>query len=58
MIIYKTKKDAANLVAKYLQPNVKIVQSRGMYSFKTETMVIIGKDWDIESLPVTNIKTN
>lgn len=58
MVIYKTKKDAANLVAKYLQPNVKIVQSRGMYSFKTETMVIIGKDWDIENLPVTNVKTN
>lgn len=58
MVIYKTKKEAADLVAKYLQPNVKIVQSRGMYSFKTETMVIIGKDWDIEKLPVSNVKTN
>ena len=58
MVIYKDNKAAATLVAKYLQPNVKIVQSRGMYSFKTETMVIIGKDWDIEKLPVTEVKTN
>lgn len=58
MVVYKNKKSAANLVAKYLQPNVKIVQSRGMYAFDTETLVIIGKDWDIEKLPVTDVKTN
>lgn len=58
LVIYKTDKAAANLVAKYLQPGVKIVQSRGMYNYKTETMVVIGKDWDIEKLPVTDVKTN
>ncbi|MBK5211691.1 MAG: LCP family protein [Coriobacteriia bacterium] len=58
MVIYKTSKASAQLVAKYLQPDVQIVQSRGMYTFKTETMVIIGKDWDINKLPVTNVNNN
>jgi len=58
MVIYKTSKASAQLVAKYLQPNVQIVQSRGMYTFKTETMVIIGKDWDVNKLPVTNVNND
>lgn len=58
LLVYKTSKPSATLVLKYLQPGVKIVESRGMYTYDTEVMLIIGKDWDIEKLPVADISEN
>ena len=55
MVIYKSDKAAAELVASALPPGTKIVQSRGMYSFTTEILVVIGKDWDVAKVPAAPI---
>lgn len=57
MIVYKTSKSAAELLAKYLQPNIKLVESRGMYAYDTELLLICGKDWDLTKVPVAEVKT-
>lgn len=57
MIVYKTNKAAAELLAKYVQPNVKIVESRGMYAYDTELMLVCGKDWDLTKVPVVEVQT-
>ena len=41
------------LVASALPPVAKLVQSRGMYAFDSDVLVVIGKDWDISRVPVT-----
>lgn len=58
LLVYKTSKTSAQLAAKYIQPGVKLVESRGMYAYDTEVMLIIGKDWDIEKLPVADVSGN
>lgn len=55
-IIYKTQKAQATLVSKYLQPGIKIVESKGMYTYEGEVLVIAGNDWDVEKIPVAEIK--
>jgi LCP family protein required for cell wall assembly len=55
MVIYKTDRAAAELVASALPPGTKIVQSRGMYSFTTDILVVIGKDWDVAKVPAAPI---
>lgn len=55
LLVYKTSKPSAQLAAKYLQPGVKLIESRGMYTFDTEVMLVIGKDWNIEKLPVADV---
>lgn len=57
LIIYKTSTAAANLVAKYLPPGTKIVQSRGMYTFPGSVLVVIGKDWDVSKVPAAPVLT-
>ena len=57
LVVYKTDIGLAQLVAGYLPPNAKIVQSRGLYSFKTSVLVIVGKDWDISKVPAAPIQT-
>ena len=56
-VIYKTDAAAAALVAKYLPPGVRIVQSRGMYSFSSNVLVVIGKDWDVSKVPAAAVIT-
>lgn len=58
LVVYKTSKPAATLVSQYLQPGVKIVESRGMYAYEGEVLLVIGKDWDVEKIPVADIKTS
>jgi len=58
LVVYKKDKPAAELVLASLPPGSKLVESRGMYSFKTDVLVVIGKDWDIAKVPVTPVKTN
>ncbi|TLM99000.1 MAG: LytR family transcriptional regulator [Actinobacteria bacterium] len=55
LVIYKKDKAAAEQVARALPPGVKIVESRGMYSYDSEVLVVIGKDWDISRVPVTPV---
>lgn len=54
-VVYKESTAARDLVTKYLASGVKQVQSRGMYEYDTEILVIIGKDWDITKLPVAEV---
>lgn len=58
MVIYKTDRVAAELVASALPPGTKIIESRGMYSYTTEVLVVVGKDWDVSKVPVTPVQTN
>lgn len=58
MVIYKSDKVAAEFLAKYLQPGVKLVENRGMYISDTELLVICGKDWDLSKIPVVEVKTS
>ena len=44
LIVYKKNKDRATLVADALGKG-KVVSSRGMYSFDTDVLVVVGKDW-------------
>jgi len=44
LIVYKKNKDRATLVSDALGKG-KVVSSRGMYSFDTDVLVVVGKDW-------------
>lgn len=55
LVVYKSDKAAAELVASALPPGAKIVESRGMYSFKTDVLVVIGKDWNLAKVPIAPV---
>ncbi|NTU70563.1 MAG: LCP family protein [Coriobacteriia bacterium] len=57
LIIYKTDKAAATLVSQYLPPGTTIVQSRGMYSYTGQILVVVGKDWDVSKVPAATVIT-
>ena len=57
LVIYKTNTAAASLVAKYLPPGTPIVQSRGMYTFDGNVLVVVGKDWDVSKVPAAPVLT-
>lgn len=44
LVVYKKSKDEAELVAATLGKG-KVVSSRGMYSFDTDVLLVVGKDW-------------
>lgn len=58
LIVYTSDRAAAEQVAKALPPGAKLVESRGMYSYKGDVLVVVGKDWDIARVPVAPINTN
>jgi hypothetical protein len=59
LVIYEgDDKALAEQVVSALPPGTKVVDSRGMYSFKTDILVVVGKDWDLAKVPVAPIKTN
>lgn len=58
LVVYKTDKAAAELVAAGLPPGTRLVESRGMYAFDTDVLVVIGKDWDVRKVPVAPVQTN
>lgn len=57
LVIYKDDKRSAEVVASVLPPGAKVVESRGMYSFETRILVVVGKDWDLAKVPVAPVKT-
>jgi len=58
LVVYKRDKAAAEQVLSALPPGTKLVESRGMYAFTTDVLVVVGKDWDLSKVPVTPVKTN
>lgn len=58
LVVYKTDRSAAEKVAEALPSGAKLVESRGMYAFDGDVLVVIGKDWDIARVPVAPINTN
>jgi LCP family protein required for cell wall assembly len=57
LVVYKSDVGLANLVAQYLPPETKTVRSFTFYSFKTDVLVIVGRDWDIGRVPSAQIQT-
>lgn len=55
LIVYKTDRNLAQTVAGYMPSGVKIVQSRGMYSFTTDVLIVVGKDWDLSKVPAAPV---
>ena len=58
LVVYKTDRASAELLAAALMPGTTVVQSRGMYSFPTEILLVVGKDWDAGKIPVAQVTTN
>jgi LCP family protein required for cell wall assembly len=58
LVVYKDDSASAAALAEVLPPGAKTVESRGMYSFDTDVLVVIGKDWDVAKVPVDPIRTN
>lgn len=56
LVIYKDQADAAKLVLNRL-PTGRLVQSRGMYSFSSDVLVIVGRDWRIPTSTTTSNAT-
>jgi polyisoprenyl-teichoic acid--peptidoglycan teichoic acid transferase len=56
-VIFKTDATAATLVSSFLPPGARIVQSRGMYAFTGDVLVIVGKDWDVSKVPAAPVVT-
>jgi len=57
LVVYKDEPNSAEQVAAALPPGAKLVESRGMYSFDSDVLVVIGKDWDLAKVPVAPINT-
>lgn len=55
LVVYKSEKRAAELVAAALPPGTKLVESRGMYAFESDVLVVVGKDWDVAKVPVSPV---
>jgi LCP family protein required for cell wall assembly len=58
LVVYKSDRAAAELLAASLMPGTTVVESRGMYSFPTEVLLVVGKDWDAGKIPVAQVSTN
>lgn len=57
LVVYKSDRDAAEDVSAALMPGTKIVESRGMYAFDSEILVVVGKDWDLGKIPSAPVRT-
>lgn len=57
LVVYNSDVSLANLVAQFLPPGTRVVRANGMYQFKTDILVVIGKDWDLSKVPVAPIMT-
>ena len=57
LIVYKDDLGSAQVVAQSMPPGTKLVQSRGMYAFTTDVLVVVGKDWDVSKVPAAQIQT-
>jgi len=44
LVVYRDDEEAARMVAGTL-PHGRLVPGRGMYTFSTDVLVVVGKDW-------------
>lgn len=58
LVVYKSDRAFAEQLAAALMPGTTVVESRGMYSFPTEILLVVGKDWDAGKIPVAQVSTN
>ncbi len=58
LVVYKKNQTAAEQLLKALPPGTKLVESRGMYAFDTDVLVVVGRDWDLAKVPITPVQTN
>lgn len=58
LVVYKSDRAAAQQVSAALMPGTKIVESRGMYGYDTEILVVVGKDWDLSKIPSAPVRTS
>jgi len=56
MVVFRENRAKAELVARFMPPETtRVVESRGMFRFDTDVLVILGTDWDIAQVPVADI---
>jgi LCP family protein required for cell wall assembly len=53
LIVYKDSVEKGRLVASFLQPGVEVRASNGTYSFEGDVLIVVGSDWDLEKVPVS-----
>lgn len=47
LVVYRSDRQVAVQVAEAL-PKARVVESRGMYAFTTDILVVVGKDWPVQ----------
>ena len=52
-VVYKDNPASGKLVASHLQPGVEVRASNGAYTFDGDVLIVIGSDWDLERVPVS-----
>jgi len=57
MVVYRDNRQAAELVAQFMPEATRVVQSRGMFRFDSEVLVILGSEWDITQVPVADVSS-
>ncbi|MCL2525970.1 MAG: LCP family protein [Coriobacteriia bacterium] len=57
LIIFRDSREGAELIAQFMPDATRIVQSRGMFRFDTDVLVILGTEWDITQVPVADVVT-
>ncbi|MCL2606598.1 MAG: LCP family protein [Coriobacteriia bacterium] len=55
LVVYRDNRDAANLALRFMPEASRIVQSRGMFRFDSDILVILGTEWDISDVPVADV---
>jgi len=55
MVVYTDNRQAAELVAQFMPAATRVVQSRGMFRFESEVLVILGSEWDLSEVPVVDV---
>ena len=52
-VVYKENRAHGQLVARHLQPGVEVRASGGTYVFEGDVLIVIGSDWDLEKVPLS-----
>ncbi|MCL2437928.1 MAG: LCP family protein [Coriobacteriia bacterium] len=55
MVVYTDNREAAELARQFMPDATRVVQSRGMFTFSTDVLVILGSEWDINQVPVADV---
>jgi len=58
LIVHSNNREKAELVARFMPDNTRIIQARGMFNFDSDVLVILGSEWDIRDVPVADVTTS